>query len=275
MRAIEEGLAGKADSTELRDTVTQLRAAVAARIERAECEQLLARKLDIRTFLSTQASAPDPLGTPARMPSPQPHLGLPAPVATPTFAPHQPAAAGRASPPSWDSRPQYADAPPPSHGHSYAHSWKPTGSNHYAGAAAPTQQPASQHPWSYGLAGQPPLTQQASTGGSMYTQPSASRAPAGSELAGAMASQTQHGPCSQSRYQPFCSPADSVAQGPPTTGQLGARFGHTYGVSTGNSALKQPGPSDYGTPGFAAYAAPVGSAQGHCSAYTTPELSLR
>ena len=76
VRALKDAVASKADRAELRDVSNALRAVVAAKIERAECEQLLARKLDIRTFLSTQASAPDPM------------------AAAPPSHSHRPAAAG-------------------------------------------------------------------------------------------------------------------------------------------------------------------------------------
>jgi hypothetical protein len=57
LSSLETSLASKAERTDVLCTLGTLQAMLLSKMDRTECEQLLARKLDIRTFLSAQSSA--------------------------------------------------------------------------------------------------------------------------------------------------------------------------------------------------------------------------
>ena len=94
MTALHEALAAKAEAGQLQAAAASLRSALASKVDRQECEQLLARKLDIRTFLSTQASIGESL-------SPTAAAAASAGAATAAAAPAQ--AAGYAASEHWSS----------------------------------------------------------------------------------------------------------------------------------------------------------------------------
>jgi hypothetical protein len=53
-----EALGGKADRSDVLTTLGALQTMLLSKMDRSEAEQLLARKLDIRTFLASQVEAP-------------------------------------------------------------------------------------------------------------------------------------------------------------------------------------------------------------------------
>lgn len=76
--SLREAVNAKADAGQTQAAVTKLQQALNSKVDRQECEQLLARKLDIRTFLSTQSSIGESLspsaGAAADAPSAHAHL---------------------------------------------------------------------------------------------------------------------------------------------------------------------------------------------------------
>ena len=58
VKALEDALAGKADRGDVLTTLGALQTMLLTKMDRSEAEQLLARKLDIRTFLASQGDAP-------------------------------------------------------------------------------------------------------------------------------------------------------------------------------------------------------------------------
>jgi hypothetical protein len=127
---LRAALGQKADQAETEAALRAVSGALTSKVERGECQQLLAHKLDIATFLSSQASAAEPLPTPSFQAPPSGHAasGHPAQHQTPALT----LAARRgtsASPPSVD------------------------GANHACGRPART---VASDPWSHGQSGWPP-----------------------------------------------------------------------------------------------------------------------
>jgi hypothetical protein len=79
VKALEASLADKAERCEILTSISSLQAAVGQKVDRAESEAALARKLDVRTFLASQSCVPArdslSLGTACSGGAAIPHLG--------------------------------------------------------------------------------------------------------------------------------------------------------------------------------------------------------